>query len=234
MNSRKADLEAQLRQVESDIQAVAQGSTSSLAGAPAQTEAPPVESAAPEAAAPPEVTPPARDLGLFLLALLREAGQPLTVKQLATEVENRRYPTRSRNINGLVQTKVQVMAKKGLLARAKDQPGYTLPSTRNGHKAGRVKGHSKGKGRSQPAASARTPPQTQTGGKRKQPPLRVVLTDLLGKSKHPLSTAELATQALAAGYHTTSTNFPVVVGVMLPQMANVENVPGQGYRLKRS
>ncbi len=40
-------------------------------------------------------------------------------------------------------------------------------------------------------------------------------------------------QALAQGYQTESKDFTAVVGVMLAIMDHVENVPGQGYRLKK-
>ena len=60
----------------------------------------------------------------------------------------------------------------------------------------------------------------------------MVLTGLLRKSKRPLGSGELAQQALAAGYRTTSADFTNVVGVMLRKMDNVEYVAGKGYRLK--
>jgi hypothetical protein len=43
----------------------------------------------------------------------------------------------------------------------------------------------------------------------------------------------LAKQAKAQGYRTKSKDFVGVLWVMLGQMDNVENVPGQGYRLKK-
>jgi hypothetical protein len=60
-----------------------------------------------------------------------------------------------------------------------------------------------------------------------------VLTGLLKKSKKPLAARELAERALAAGYQTASKDFTNVVWVALGNMTNVENIPGEGYRLKK-
>jgi hypothetical protein len=43
----------------------------------------------------------------------------------------------------------------------------------------------------------------------------------------------MAAEALKAGYKTTSKRFVHSVWTMLGTMDNVENVKGQGYRLKR-
>ncbi len=63
--------------------------------------------------------------------------------------------------------------------------------------------------------------------------LPVVLTGLLAKSKHPLTSRQLAEQALAQGFPTQSKNFTNVVSVTLAHMDNVRNIPGQGYRLTK-
>ena len=57
---------------------------------------------------------------------------------------------------------------------------------------------------------------------------------LLKKSKKPLPAHELARQALKAGYQTTSKNFVDVIWNIVGTLDNVENVHGQGYRLKKS
>jgi hypothetical protein len=61
-----------------------------------------------------------------------------------------------------------------------------------------------------------------------------VLTDILKNSRKPLSGSELAQRALAAGYHSGSEKFVDSVWSLLGQMANVEHVRGQGYRLKKT
>jgi hypothetical protein len=44
----------------------------------------------------------------------------------------------------------------------------------------------------------------------------------------------LAEKALASGYQTKSKDFTNVIWVGIGKIPNVENVAGQGYRLKRS
>jgi hypothetical protein len=46
--------------------------------------------------------------------------------------------------------------------------------------------------------------------------------------------SELAAHALKSGYRSKSKNFADVVWVAMGNMKNVEHVPDQGYRLKRS
>ena len=70
-------------------------------------------------------------------------------------------------------------------------------------------------------------------GQPQQVPLRVLLAKLLAKSKRPLAARELADQVLASGYQTKSKKFVDVMWVALGNMDNVENVPGQGWRLKK-
>ena len=82
-----------------------------------------------------------------------------------------------------------------------------------------------------PAADRRRLAQLQRSATRS--PDRVVLLDLLNKSKRPLLARELADLALAEGYPTKSKDFTTVVWVMLGKMENVENIPNQGYRLKK-
>jgi hypothetical protein len=65
-------------------------------------------------------------------------------------------------------------------------------------------------------------------------PLRVVLLQILKRQKAPMTGSELAREAIKAGYQTTSKQFVEVVWKALGSMDNVENVNGQGYRLKRS
>jgi hypothetical protein len=60
-----------------------------------------------------------------------------------------------------------------------------------------------------------------------------VLTQILKKMGTPLTGSELAEEALKAGYRTTSKRFVDNIWTMLSHMDNVENVKGQGYRLKR-
>jgi hypothetical protein len=65
-------------------------------------------------------------------------------------------------------------------------------------------------------------------------PLRELLTQILQKHSKPLSGSALAEAALNAGYLTSSKHFVDSVWTALGGMKNVENIKGQGYRLKRS
>jgi len=67
-----------------------------------------------------------------------------------------------------------------------------------------------------------------------QSSLKDVLTDILQKSKRPISGQKLAEKVLKTGYKTTSKNFITVIWVALRNVDGVENVPGKGYRLKSS
>ena len=60
-----------------------------------------------------------------------------------------------------------------------------------------------------------------------------MLTELLQKARKPLAARELAEQALAAGYRTQSKDFTDVVWTALGQLDGVENVKGQGWRLRK-
>jgi hypothetical protein len=63
--------------------------------------------------------------------------------------------------------------------------------------------------------------------------LKPLLAQILQKSTKPMTGSELAQAALQAGYRTTSKRFVDSVWTALTNMKNVENVKGQGYRLKR-
>ena len=59
-----------------------------------------------------------------------------------------------------------------------------------------------------------------------------MLTDILSKSRKPLSAQELADQARATGYESKSKDFRNVVWTTLGKM-DVERVPDKGFRLKK-
>jgi hypothetical protein len=153
---------------------------------------------------------------------------------LAKEVVRRKFPTQSGNIRRLVQARVFELVRKGALRRAGDRPGVVLGSDANGRSARSATGNvqpSKVASHRATAVQKRRDGSKRRGG---QPPLRVVLTNLLRQSKQPVSGSELAERVRAAGYRTSSKSFAHVVWVMLGNMDNVEHVPGKGYRLKRS
>jgi hypothetical protein len=119
---------------------------------------------------------------------------------------------------------------RGILQRAPDQPGYVLARSGIGTKLPGTEPATRT--RKKDALSSKKAPSSKRAG-RPEKPLRVVLTELLAKSRQPLPARELARQAKAHGYRTKSKKFVEVLWVMLGKMDNVENVPGIGYRLKK-
>jgi TolA-binding protein len=65
-------------------------------------------------------------------------------------------------------------------------------------------------------------------------PLPVIITKILAKSSHPVPAQALAEEVLARGYRTQSKDFTNMIWTAAGKMANVENVPGKGYRLRKS
>jgi hypothetical protein len=166
----------------------------------------------------------------LILEVVRGASGPVTVKVLTEEAGRRGFADSSRNLANLVKFHVQQLKKKGRLASAEGQPGYVLahaddgtgvPAKRSRPTAGSRKGARK---------AARS---TASGKRGQQPPLRVVLTELLQKARQPLTGGELAEQVAATGYQTKRKSLKDNVWAMLAVMDNVENLPGKGYRLKK-
>jgi hypothetical protein len=224
LTSRQEELRAQLQRVEAEIAALTSGSktvASTIAGpAPAAKKRPPsVRSSQPP-------------LPLLLVTLLREAGRPLTARELAEEAKRRGFKSGSGNFVRLVETRTAELKRKGILRRAVGQPGFVV-------------GRSTGARTNKTAVGPKARPGQQTArgrsANRGRPvsaqgkvPLREILTQILQKSSKPLTGSELAARALAAGYRSTSKNFVDVVWVAAGNIDNVENVPGQGYRLKKT
>jgi hypothetical protein len=217
LKERRQKLESELREIERQIPAEA--------------------SSGPEPAAPPpkETSVSAAKTGSrmilkdFLIAMIKEAGKPLTIKDLATEVKRRKYPTKSKNIRDLVQVRVYDMAKKGLLAHANGQPGFVVRLNSQPGTATTMARGKKGRGRKAKVVQA----PVRTGSRGGQPPLREVLTKILEKCREPIGGGELAEMALKTGYMSTSKSFRDVVWANLAAMKGVEHVKGEGYRLKK-
>jgi hypothetical protein len=152
----------------------------------------------------------------------------MTAKELGEELARRRFPTTSGNITNLVQNRLTELVKRGVFRRAQGQPGVVLGKPANGTTAPPEPAPAK---KAPPAnAAART---TKPGQRRGQPPLRVILTELLQKARKPVAARELAQQALATGYQTKSQDFTDVVWTALGQLDGVESVKGQGWRLRK-
>ncbi len=233
---RREELQAQLRDVDSEIHAVTSTAAADAPAAPAPAPRPPAPGAstAPSASPAPQARGAgAPTLGRFLLDLVRAAGRAITVKELAEEVARRKYPTTSGNIPDLVKNTVSKLVTKGVLRRAEDQPGVVLGQPQSGKPAPAPKAALAGKktgtnGKAAPKAAPPVKPADKGG----RVSLTDVLTRLLAESDRPLKARELADRALAAGYKTESKDFVNVVWVALGKM-DLEKVPDQGYRLKK-
>src|SRR6516165_543836 len=227
LTQRKEELQAKLQQIEAKMAAVVAGAKRPQAAAPkaAPKKPTPQPSTAGKANQP--------SLASEIVAVIRSAGRPLTARHLAQEVKRRGFKSSSANFTKMVETRLWDLKKQGVVQRAPDQPGYVLAPSSNGPvlKPGPAKTLVKKGSPKVPARSAKG--KTAVGAKAPQKPLREVLTQVLKKMGTPLTGSELAEEALKAGYRTTSKRFVDNIWTMLSHMDNVENVKGQGYRLKR-
>ncbi len=200
------------------------------------TTAKPVATAKPAAApitkalAPAKATGQPRLADLILDSLKGAKGKPLTVRQLTDESMKRGFTTTSSLPYKVVESRVQELSKKGIVARSKDQPGWILAKAPTA------------------PATAKTPPPTvvkpakpAANGKapvipKDNPParttLRAEIISVLKRSKRPLPLKELSERILAGGYETVSTDFANVLGVALKKLENVKRIPGEGYLLE--
>jgi hypothetical protein len=231
LRRRKEQLQAQLRTVEAEMQAV---------GATVPASSPPKAAAAADAThailKAPRV-PAASTLPGLLVDLVRAAGRPLTVKEMTASVVRAKFPTTSRNLSKLVKNKIGALVKRGLLRRAEGRPGVVVAQPQATRQAPAAKATAYGptsgrNGQAAPKAAARVQPAKPVQGQA-QVSLAEVLLRLLAKSSRPLKARELAAQALAAGYRTASKEFTNLVWDALGKLPGVENVRGQGYRLKK-
>jgi hypothetical protein len=226
LSRRREELQDQLRQVEADIQAVTAGASPAAAPPPAE-----IATAAVPIAPPPAKPASRRTLADALVELVAAAGRPMTAKQLAEELTRRKFPTTSGNLTNVVQVRLKDLVRKGVFRRPAGLPGVIPGKAAGGPKAQAPP--AEGTGRAAAAPKAPQAKASAPGAGTGRTPLRVVLTDLLQKSRRPLAARELAAQALAAGYRTKIQDFTDVVWTALGQMENVENVKGLGWRLTR-
>jgi hypothetical protein len=169
-----------------------------------------------------------------LADVLKSTGRPMTVQELADELLRRKFPTNSQNLAKMISNKVSEYVKKGLLAHAKDRGSYILAQGKAHSTTKPAKAATARNGKASNGHASRNGSQPKPVAGKGQPSLRSLLVVLLSKSKQPVKAKDLATQVLATGYKTTSKNFINVIWVSLAAMDNVENVPDQGFRLKKS
>jgi hypothetical protein len=232
LTRRKQELQTQLTQVEGQIHSLAGGASPASAPAP---KAVPASKARQSKATHGTRKRPSISLHQLLVTAVRDAGRPLSHKELVEEVRRRNFPTHADDLLKQVTTRVGELVKKGALRRTQDHKAVTLPTSPNGSKP-----TSKAPPATLPAKSA---PAKSAGAKPTPPPLakvsgdgsslRPILMRLLQHSKAPVGVGELARRARTAGVKSKSKDFPNLVGVTLGRMNGVERVPGQGYRLKK-
>jgi hypothetical protein len=244
LTRRKEQLQRRLQQVEKEITALADTT-------PATTKQS-QSMASPSSSVTPRVPDQPRLFELIVL-MLREGGRPMTARQLSAEAQRRGLQPAGRDPVKSVKARLQELKNKGVVWRASGQPGYILAPTTNGARKPNSKptapaqtGVPKTSAKPTPLESApnkqRTKESSSTGAVRKaksgsrggQPSLRLVLMDILKSSRKPLSGAELAERALAAGYKTEARKFVDSIFAMLGQMDTVEHLPQKGYRLKKT
>jgi len=164
--------------------------------------------------------------------MVRRVKGPVTVKQMAEEVVRQKFPTNSKDISRLVQTRVQELIAKRVFQRLKDHRGVVLAGSNRDLNSQAAKAASTKKAVKKAVSSKTTSPVERNGSK--QPSLMSLLTEVLAKSRRPLTGRELAEQALAQDYKTKSKNFLDVIYVTLGKMDNIDKIPGKGYCLKKT
>jgi hypothetical protein len=244
---RKQELKAKLRQIEAEMAAVAAGAQRPVAALlkPASQRPTSKPTAAPKPGQP--------TLAHLIVAVLRDAGRPLTVKELAKEVKRRGFQSSSANFRKLVGKNVYELVRKNILRRPRDQRGFLVVPGRDGKAAAKgpgapnaKRGVMQAKAKPTPAAGPAKPVAKTTAAVNgafrsasgpqagQHVTLRVLLTQILQQQTKPLTGSALAEAALKAGYQTSSKRFVDSVWTALGNMKNVENVKGQGYRLKKA
>jgi hypothetical protein len=245
LSNRKKELQDQLQRIESEMAAVATGTQRAAASSSKSAQ-----KAAPNRPASKPSQPPLADL---IVAILQDAGRVLSVQQITQEVKQRGFPSKSKALHRLVGKNVYALATKGVIRRTKDFPAAFGTRTGAGKSptTGAAKSHAGGVVTKIHGKAAKAPGSGQTKANHKsaangagkptsgpktapQTPLRAVLEQILRTSGKPMAGGELATAAVKAGYKSKSKRLVDNIWTALGNMKNVENIKGQGYRLKRS
>jgi uncharacterized protein YhaN len=228
LTRRKEELQAELAKVEKDIEAV--GQASALQATVSAVRTPATTSGFKAATKPSDGV----SLPTYLVQLVRQAKAPITAKELTAEVVRNKFPTTSKNVDAMVKTRVHDLVKKGVLRRASDSSGLVLAEAPLSSKSGETKLRAAmPKNGKKKANSAKPAPTTAPVEPAKWRSLHEVLTHVLAKSSRPLSAQELVEGVTQSGYESKSKDLKNVIWVSLGKLANVERVPGEGYRLKK-
>jgi hypothetical protein len=244
LTQRKEALQAQLRQIEAESAALVTGvpkkSTVRRLTSTKAAKSQPTRKAKSSSAKPPASSRGSKGktgltLPHLIVKILQEARGALGISQIAKEALRRGFTSTSGNFQKMVAIRIHELRRKGVLRPADDQAGFVLAKS-SGKQAVSARSPAfpkKSSSNGTPAGWKNSKP-SQGNHKREQPSLRSVLTTFLERSKGPLLVRDLAKRALATGYRSASKDFENVVQVTVGRMDDLVNVPGKGYRLKKS
>ena len=236
---RKEELEAQLQQLDAEIVSIDQATVTKASSTPSpkstSVSTPTSKSATPKkpasgagtsngaAKANGKVSGERVSLPKLLVNIVAQAKKPVSIKDLVAGVISHKYPTKATNLHGMVENRVSDLVKTKALKRVANQSGVVVL----GKAASQTESNEY-----QKVAAVKPASSSKSTGSDKKLSLKDALIQVLAKSSHPLQAQQLADKVIAAGYQTKSKDFKNVVWVIAGGMDNVENVKGEGYRLK--
>jgi hypothetical protein len=123
LERRKDQLQTQLKRVDAQIAAVTKGtSRASMKPSPVAPKRAPVKPAPRRLAS----SPGGVSLPELIVAVIREAGRALALREMVAEIKRRGFQSTSQNFAKLLKVRVYELRKKGVLRRAPDQKGFVL------------------------------------------------------------------------------------------------------------
>ena len=132
LTSRKEELHNQLREIEAQIAALAETSTTTIE--PSEPEA--IVLSGSLAAANTAEQP---RLGEWIVSVLRECGGPMTARQLSEEAQRRAFQTAGQDPIKAFESRLQKLKNKNIVRRASGHRGYVLAHFGNGAGTGKSK-----------------------------------------------------------------------------------------------
>jgi hypothetical protein len=216
---RKAELQAELQKIDQEIEAVGQN------GMPTKTPSTSNIARKPVPAKTLGETTKGISMPKYLVGLVQQANGPITAKELTEQAVRNKFPTTSNNLEGIIKSRLYDLVKNGALRRVGDSGFVAAKAAAKPVEAkASVGAATNGKKTSAPAAPAQ-PTKWRS--------LLEVLAHVMSKSSRPLSAQELADKVLAKGYESKSKDLKNVIWVSIKKLPGVENIPGEGYRLKK-
>ena len=239
---RKEELLAQLKQVEEEMANVER--TATAAAAPPMSN--PTPSASPKSTSTStqraavavsgggakSVTPSERiSLPKLLVSLVQRANKPVSINDLVEGVVRNKYPTKAKDLHAMIENRVSDLVRAKALKRVANQPGVVVLGKASAQPA-TTKATSFGSNGTEKVATAKPVGSTKSTGSGQKLSLKDAMLQVLAKTSRPLPAQELAERVVANGYETKSKDLKNVIWVAAGKLENVENVKGEGYRLK--